>query len=103
MTAATDYAHIVLTEDGVAMIEGTTTRVDEVVLDFLAGDSAQEIHFQYPYLSLSRIYSALAFYYDHQPAVDAEIARRRSLVEDFKARSGPSLLREKLRRDGERP
>lgn len=49
----------------------------EVVLDKLAyGWSPEEIHFQHPGLSLAKIHAALTYYYEHQPLLDAEIARR---------------------------
>ena len=57
--------HVRLDEHGVAWIEGTRIKVIEVVLDKLAhGSSPEEIHFQYPHLSLSQIHGALAYYYD---------------------------------------
>lgn len=35
---------------------------------------------QYPHLSLAQIHAALAYYYDHQTELDAEIQRRRQEV-----------------------
>jgi len=68
--------HIHLDEHGVAWIDNTKVKVIEVVLDKLAhGSSPEEIHFQYPHLSLAQIHAALAYYYDHQVELDAEIQR----------------------------
>ena len=67
MTVVTS-THIELDEQGVAWISGTKVKVIEVALDKLAhGSSPEEIHFQYPHLSLAQIHAALSFYYDHQP------------------------------------
>src|SRR5512144_1618900 len=66
--------HIQLDEKGVAWIDNTRVKVIEVVLDKLAhGSSPEELHFQYPHLSLSQIHAALAYYYDHQVELDADI------------------------------
>jgi uncharacterized protein (DUF433 family) len=59
----TRYEHIVLNENQVPYIVGTTTKVIELVLDHIAyGWSPEELHFQFPYLSLGQIHSALAYY-----------------------------------------
>jgi len=43
--------------------------------DYLGrGWSAEEIVRQYPYLNLSEIHAALAYYHDHESEIDAEIA-----------------------------
>lgn len=99
---ATVLSHIVLDDDGVARIEGSTTKVKEVILDWLAyGYSPAEIHFQYPYLSLAQIYSAFAYYHDHQAEMDAEIARDYAEIEELRARTPPPITRaELLKRQG---
>src|SRR5437763_15280522 len=89
--------HIQLDDAGVAWIEGTRIKVIEVVLDKLAhGSSPEEIHFQYPHLSLSQIHAALAYYYDHQSEVDAEIRRRWLEADELAAGASDSALRQKL-------
>ena len=71
------YPHIEFSKDGVPLIAGTTTKVVEVVLDHLAHHwDAEEIQRQHPHLSLSAIYSALAYYHDHQEEIDRDIAER---------------------------
>jgi hypothetical protein len=48
-----------------------------VALDKIAyGWSPEEIHFQHPSLSLSQIYAALSYYYEHQTEFDIEIVRQ---------------------------
>jgi len=77
----TTYEHIVLDDAGDPRIEGTTMKVIEVVLGHRAyGWSAAELHFQHPYLSLGQIYSALAYYWDHQDQFDQEITQRQEAV-----------------------
>ncbi len=73
MTAIT-VSHILLDERGRAYIDGTHTRVAMIVMDKTNGLSPEQIAASYPYLSLSQIHGALAFYYDHKAQLDAEIA-----------------------------
>src|SRR5438105_5050026 len=89
---------IELDEQGVAWISGTQVKVIEVALDKLAhGSSPEEIHFQYPHLSLAQIHAALAWYYEHQSELDAEIQRRWQEVNELAAREADSPLQRRLR------
>ncbi|MBI1746575.1 MAG: DUF433 domain-containing protein [Acidobacteria bacterium] len=97
----TTYEHIVIDECGVPYIEGTTTKIIEVVLDKMAyGWSPEEIHLQHPYLSLGQICSALAYYYDHQEELDKDIDRRLENVENLRKKMGPSPVVKKLKEKG---
>ena len=74
----------------------------EVVLDKLAhGSSPEEIHFQYPHLSLAQIHAAFAYYYDHQTELDAEIQRRWEEVNALAAQEAETPLRKRLRMLGQ--
>jgi uncharacterized protein (DUF433 family) len=87
---ATRYEHIVLDDDGVPLIIGTTMKVIEFVLEQTAyGWSAEELHLQHPYLSLGQIHSALAYYWDHKDELDQDIARRRAQVEELRRTNPP--------------
>jgi len=56
------------------MIEGTTTRVAELVEEKNAyGVSPEELHLWHPYLSLAQIHAALAYYWDHKEELDREM------------------------------
>jgi hypothetical protein len=61
------------------------------------GWSAEELHFQHPYLSLGQIHSALAYYWDHKSELDAEIERRSQFADQARQEAGPSPLLNKLR------
>jgi uncharacterized protein (DUF433 family) len=83
--------------EGVAWITGANTQVIEVVLDKLAyGWSPEEIHFQHPHLSLAQVHSALAYYYENQERIDAEIDRRRQEAEELRVQVSNPSLRQKL-------
>jgi uncharacterized protein (DUF433 family) len=98
---STEYPHIEVRDDGQAYLRGAPTKVLEVVLDRLSHHwDADEIRRQHPHLSLSQIYSALAYYYDHQDEIDRAIAQRQALAQDIKARLGESPLRQRLKDQG---
>jgi uncharacterized protein (DUF433 family) len=99
--AETGYQHVVLDEAGVPHIAGTTMKVIELVLDQSAyGCSAEELRFQHPYLSLGQIHSALAYYWDHKDALDADIARRQKLVTELRRTTLASPLVDRLKAQG---
>jgi uncharacterized protein (DUF433 family) len=94
----TRYEHVVLNAAGVPYIAGTTMKVIELVLAHSAyGWSPEELHFQHPYLSLGQIYSALAYYWDHQVALDQDIARRQARVEELQRTNPPVPFVEQLK------
>jgi len=97
----TRYEHIVLDENGVPVIEGTTMKVVELVIEKITyGWSPEELHFQHPYLTLGQIYSALAYYADHQDELDRDIERHQQDVEALRQASDPSPLVAKLKSQG---
>ena len=74
MANAVLTTQIELDDRGIASMGGTRTKVTEVVLDKIAyGWSPEEIHFQHPHLALSQIHAALAYYYENQIELDAQI------------------------------
>ncbi|HEX6904464.1 MAG TPA: DUF433 domain-containing protein [Thermoanaerobaculia bacterium] len=92
------YPHIETDTNGVPYILGTTMKIVELVMAQRAhGWSPEELFFQYPHLSLSQIHSALAYYWDHQAELDADIERRSRFVEEIRRETGPSPRAEKLR------
>jgi len=95
------YAHIALSPEGVPYIVGTQTKIEEVVLDHLAYRwDADEIQRQHPNLTLAQIYSALAYYYDHQEELDRAIDEGLREVAQIRTSLGESPIRLKLRAKG---
>ena len=79
----TKYGHVALDDKGVPIIVGSNMKVIEIVLEKPAyGWSLEELYFQHPHLTLGRIYSALAYYWDHQDELDRDIERRHSFWRD---------------------
>jgi len=89
--------HVWLDEKGVAWIDDTNVKVLEVAVDKLAhGSSPEEMHFQYPHLSLAQIHAALAYYYDHQTELNAEIERRHREGDEIAKNASDPVFRQKL-------
>jgi len=97
----TRYEHIVLDRGNAPIITGTNMKVIELVLERMAhGWSAEELHFQHPYLTLGQIHSALAYYWDHQDELDRDIERRLQFVDQVQQASAPSPLVARLKAKG---
>jgi len=101
MPVKTEYQHVVLDEKGVPIIKGTSMKVSELVVERSAyGWSPEELHFQHPYLSLSQIHSALAYYWDHSAKLDQEISRRLKNMERIQGKREQSSLTARLKSQG---
>jgi uncharacterized protein (DUF433 family) len=106
--ATVGYPHISIGSDNVPVLTGTSIKVLEIALDHLAyGWGATEIQQQHPHFTLGQIHSALAYYYDHQVDMDAEILQRWHQADELRAvitaRQGDSPLLRKLRAAGKLP
>jgi uncharacterized protein (DUF433 family) len=101
MVLETRYEHVVLNQEGVPLISGTTMKVVELVSAHLAhGWSAEELHFQFPYLALGQIYSALAYYWDHREDFDREIERQLGSANELQRSIGITPLAQRLKAKG---
>ena len=97
----TKYEHIVLDEKDVPIIAGTNMKVIELILEKSAyGWSPEELHFQHSFLTLGQIYSALAYYWDHQKELDLDIEKRLAKVEQTREKTPPPKLIERLKSKG---
>ncbi len=98
----TAYEHIVLDETGVPWVEGANTKVVELVAEAKAhGWSPEELAYQHPHLTLGEVHSALAYYWDHRQEIEADLAKRRALVEEIRREVGEHPLTAKLRARGQ--
>lgn len=97
----TSYEQIRLDDKGVPHIVGTTMKVIELIMAQEAyGWSAEELHFQHPYLNMSQIHSALAYYWEHKKVLDADIENRLNYAEQSRQEAGDSPLAARLRNEG---
>lgn len=79
-------------------IDGHRITVEDVAIwHERQGMSPDEIVSAYPSLTLSDVHAALAYYYENRDRIDADIREGERFVAEMKARTGPSLVRQKLR------
>ena len=101
MLAETRYEHVVMDEAQVPFISGTTMKVVELVLAQSAyGWTAEELHLQFSHLTLGQIYSALAYYWDHQEELDADIEKRIRKVDALRKSAPVAPLIKRLKAKG---
>ena len=96
------WPFIQIGDDGVAIIAGTRTKVIEIALERLAhGSSVEEIVEQHRGLiSLAQVHAALAYYYDHEADLNAEIERQLETADRLRSKSLSSPGRLKLKQMG---
>lgn len=98
MLLETRYEHIIIDNNGRPIIAGTTMKVKELVAERLAwGWSAEELLLNHPDLTLGKVYSALAYYADHQDEMDAAIQADIELINRLRDEHEPSPLAARLK------
>jgi uncharacterized protein (DUF433 family) len=99
--ANTFYEHIELNNEGIPFIAGTNMKVVELVVGKITyGWSPEELYFQYPYLSMGQIHSALAYYWDNQKEIEQDIEQRLQRVQRIEQKLKPAPLVERLKTKG---
>ena len=97
---APEIAPLQIKEDCVIRVGNTRVTLDTVISVFKQGTTAEEIAYRYPSLSLADIYSAIAFYLNHQSEVEAYLRKRQQEAEEIRsineAKANPKKLRERL-------
>jgi uncharacterized protein (DUF433 family) len=93
MAETTVTPHIWMDEQERAWIDDANVKVVEIVLDHIAyGWTADAIQENYPALTLAQVYAALAWYYDHQADLDAEIEQQSEQLRILRTDAKPSPL-----------
>jgi uncharacterized protein (DUF433 family) len=92
--------HIEVDDKGVARVKGSRSKVIQIVMDTMNGMSPRDIHDAYPHLSLAQIHAALAYYYDHQVDVDAQVQASIEFAERMRQQAGESPVAKRFREQG---
>jgi uncharacterized protein (DUF433 family) len=92
--------HIVVTPGvcgGKPRIGGHRIKVQHIALwHERQGLTPDEIVANHPELTLSDVYAALTYYWDHREQIDADIRADEEFIASLQAQSPPSLLQQKL-------
>ena len=95
---ATEYKYVQLDDRNIPIIEGTSMKIVELLTSVKAyGWTPEELLQSYPHLTLSKIYSALAYYLDNQQEIDADIERREKYVKQLEQEASESPFAAKMR------
>ena len=98
---ATEYKYVQLDDRNIPIIEGTSMKIVELLTSVKAyGWTPEELLQSYPHLTLSKIYSALAYYLDNQQEIDADIERREEYVKQLEQEAGESPFATRMRAQG---
>jgi uncharacterized protein (DUF433 family) len=86
VTAGTGYPHITRDADGVLRVGGHGLKLILLVAEHrYRGMTAAEMVAAFSSLTLGEVHSALAYYYDHQAVLDADLARRIARTDELRA------------------
>jgi uncharacterized protein (DUF433 family) len=78
---------------GKPCIRGTRIRVQDIyVWHELQGKSPDDIVSEFPELSLAKVHAALAYFWDHQAEIKAQMKEDRDLIEQIRGSAEPGLL-----------
>jgi uncharacterized protein (DUF433 family) len=102
MATAATYPHIVKENGHPARLEKhPRLRVSMIVSHYLAyGRSPEEICLHLPHVSAAEVYSAMAYYFDHQNEIDAEIQAELDQLDEEARTKPPSPIWTKLKAKG---
>lgn len=100
LTLEVPIVPITMSAQGVALVEGTRVPIDTVITAFEQGDTPEEIAQNFPTVTVAAAYAVIAYYLQHQSAVDAYLAERRQRREALRTtveqRLDPHGLRARL-------
>ena len=88
--------YIEIDDRGVAKIIGSRSKVKQIVRDIRGGYTPEKIHEEYPHLSMAQIHAALAYYYDHQGQIDAEIEEGYRFADEMRDKNPNRYTREEM-------
>lgn len=85
---------------GTIRVAGTRVTLDTLVDAYLAGDSPEEIAWDFPVLALDDVYAVVTYYLRHRAEVDAYLRKQQiraaAIRSEVEARSPQAGLRERL-------
>ncbi len=91
--------HIEVDDNRVARIAGSRMKIIDLVMEKTANDlGPDELHQNFPSLSLAAIYAAFAYYYDHKNECEAQINASLRFADEMRAANpeGPFVTRMRM-------
>ena len=88
---------ITIDGNGVAYVEGTSTKVIEVVQAKQAQErTPEQVQSELPHLTLAQVYVALAYYHANRDELDTKIRARKDFADALRALEPDPLTRAEL-------
>src|SRR5947207_3217910 len=99
MTVEVTYPHLETIAGSPARLKRLPrVRVSQIVTDYRNhGWSAEEICLHYPHLKPAEVHAAMAYYFDHQAEMDAELDEEQRLGEAARRNAAPTPFELRLR------
>ena len=95
----TEYPHIFINEKGVPCLNGTRLRVQDVAAEFTFWRFTPErIQDGHDDQSLAAIYSALAYYFDHEGEIETAWEEAKRVADELQPLLDNQALKEKAQR-----
>ena len=83
-------------------IAGTRISMSDIyVHHVLRGESAEQIVAAFPHLTVSQVFAALAYCFDHLPDIRAELAADAERIAKLRTQIGPGPLAKKQQSNGD--
>ncbi len=109
LTIAVEQVPLAADADGVIRVAGTRLPLDNIVIAFNQGATAEEIFQKFPVVSLADIYAVISYYLHHRTEIDAYLEIRNTKTQEIKDRHETEFSSQKIRarllarRSGEHP
>jgi uncharacterized protein (DUF433 family) len=95
---------VTVDEESIARLANSRIKVSQIAMEHTRlGLTPEQIAEAHPHLSQHQVYAALAFYYGHKDAMDAQIAASLTFADQERLEAGPSPLAARLRSEGRLP
>lgn len=101
--AVVEKRHIVSTPNvlgGKPRIDGTRIAVEHIAVAYIAGQHPEEILDCYEGITLSDVFAALTYYFDHSDEIDSNMKNRKEFVKKLRKNTPATPLIEKLKSQG---
>lgn len=90
--------YVQINEAGVPIIAGTIVKVTELITSVIPYQwTHEQLHQNYPHLSMSQIHSALAYYWDRKAEIDARVENLARWALNVRQKAGETDISPKLR------
>jgi uncharacterized protein (DUF433 family) len=86
LTIAVEQIPLASDADGVIRVAGTRLPLDNIIIAFNQGATAEEIFQRFPVVSLADIYAVISYYLHHRTEIDAYLEIRNTKTKEIKDR-----------------